>query len=64
MMGLETLLKVQMGLLHPLVDVPHFQLQGGEGLLHGGHPSLNGSKGLHNLRIIDLRLRWRDGMRG
>jgi hypothetical protein len=43
MMDLKALLKVQMGLLHPLVDGPHFELQGGDELLHGGHSSLNGS---------------------
>jgi hypothetical protein len=43
MMDLKALLKVQMGLLHPLVYRLHFELQGGEGLLHGGHPSLNGN---------------------
>jgi len=43
MMDSKALLKVQMGLLHPLVDGPHFELQGGDGLLHGGHTSLNGS---------------------
>jgi hypothetical protein len=64
MMDSKALLKVQMGLLHPFVDGPHFELQGGDGLLHGGHSSLNGSYGLHDLRIISLWLRWRDGMRG
>jgi len=43
MMDSKALLKVQMGLLHPLVDRPNFELQGGDGLLHGGHASLNGS---------------------
>jgi hypothetical protein len=43
MMDSKALLKVQMGLLHPLVDRPHFEMQGGEGLLYGGHPSLNGN---------------------
>jgi len=64
MMGLEALLNVQMGLLHPLVDGPHFQLHGGHSHLHIAHAPLKGSKGLHNLRNIDLRLRRRDGMRG
>jgi hypothetical protein len=71
MMDLETLLKVQVGLLYPLADGPHFQLHGGDRLLHGGHrylhiahPPLKSSKSLHNLRKIYLRLRWRDSVRG
>jgi hypothetical protein len=71
MMDLETLLKVQVGLLHPFADGPHFQLHGGHGLLYGGHrylhianPPLKSSKSLHNLRKIYLRLRWWDSVRG
>jgi hypothetical protein len=43
MMDLEALLKVQMGLLHPLANGPNLQLHGEDRLLHGGHPSLNSS---------------------
>jgi len=71
MMDLETLLKVQVGLLHPLANGPHFKLHGGHGLLHGGHrhlhiahPPLKSSKSLHNLRNIDLLFRRRDSVRG
>jgi hypothetical protein len=71
MMDLETLLKVLVGLLHPLADGPHFQLHGGHGLLRGGHrhlqiahPPLKSSKSLHNLRNIDLWFRRRDSVRG
>jgi hypothetical protein len=70
-MELEALPKVQLVLLHMQVDGVHCLLHGSDGLLHGGHgelhrthSSLNGSQGLHYLRIIDIRLRRQDGLRG
>jgi hypothetical protein len=64
MMELETLPEVQLVLLYMQIDGVHLLLHGGHKELHGTHPSLNGSQGLHYLRIIDFRLRRRDGLRG
>jgi hypothetical protein len=70
-MELETLPEVQLVLLYTQVDGVHLFQHSSEGLLHGGlrklhgtHPSLNGSQGLHYLRIIDFWLRRPDGLRG
>jgi hypothetical protein len=64
MMLLDVLLEVQLVLLHTLVDGVHLLLHRGDGLLHGAHSTLNGSYGLHYLRIIYFRLRRREGLRG
>jgi hypothetical protein len=64
MMKLKALLEVQLILLHPLPDRAHFLLHKGDGLLHIVHPSLESTQCLHNPRIIDLRLGWRDSLGG
>jgi hypothetical protein len=43
MMILEALPKIQLVLLHRLVDGAHLLLHRGDGLLHGAHVSLNDS---------------------
>lgn len=71
MVELGTLSEVQLVLLRSLVNGVYLQLHSGDGLLHGGHrylhrahPPLNGSQSLHDLRIVDLRFRRRDGLGG
>jgi hypothetical protein len=64
MMKLQALLKVQLVLLYTQVDGVYLLLHRGHSHLHTAHPPLNGSKGLHDLGIIDLRLRGRDGLGG
>jgi hypothetical protein len=64
MMKLQALLKVQLVLLYTQVDGVYLLLHGGHSHLYTAHPPLNGSKGLHDLGIVDLRLRGRDGLGG
>jgi hypothetical protein len=69
-MELEALLEVQFVLLYPEVNGVNLLLHGRHGLLygchrelHGAHAPLNSGQCLHDLRIVDFRLRWRDGLR-
>jgi len=63
-MKLQALLKVQLVLLYTQVDGVYLLLHGGHSHLHTTHPPLNGSKGLYDRGIVDLRLRggtvWED----
>jgi hypothetical protein len=70
MMKLETLPEVQLVLLYSEVNGVNLLLYGRDGLLHGchrklhgAHAPLNSSQCLHDLRIADFRLGWRDSLR-
>jgi hypothetical protein len=70
-MELEALPEVQLVLLYPEVNGVNLLLHGRDGLLHGCHRELHGPHAplnsgqyLHDLRITDFRLGWRDSLRG
>jgi hypothetical protein len=59
MVELEALPEVQLILLYPEVDGVNLLLNGWHRQLHGTHALLDSWQSRHNLRIADIRRRWR-----